>query len=210
MYDLEEQEQIDALKAWWAQYGRWVWLGVLLLVLIFGAFQGWRAWQDREAGKAGSLFEAVQTAALQGDMAKMLQAVHALEQAQPQSALATRAAFVVAALAHEKGDLSNTHEALQWVITHGKEPAMVDLARVREAGLLADDKKFDEALHLLQDNHTPEYLAMSADLRGDILLAQDKPGEARLAWRLALEKTQPTDILHQIVQGKLDALGGSK
>lgn len=210
MYDLEEQEQIDALKAWWAQYGRWVWLGGLLLVLVIGAVQGWRFWQNRQAQQAGALFEVVQEAVLQRDMPKSLQAVQALESAQPQSALATRAAFLVAALAHEKGDAANARQTLHWVVIHGTEPAMVDLARLREAGLLADEKKYDEALRLLQENHTPDYLAMSADLRGDILLAQNKPEEARLAWRLALEKTQPVEVVHQIVQGKLDALGGSK
>ncbi len=210
MYDLEEQEQIDALKAWWAQYGRWVWLGGLLLMLLVGAIQGWRAWQNHQAQNAGVLFEAVQGAVLQRDITKSLQAVQALETAQPQSPLTTRAAFLVAALAHEKSDGANARQMLQWVVLHGKEPALVDLARLREAGLLADEKKYDEALRLLQDNHGPEYLAMSADLRGDILLAQNKPDEARQSWRQALEKTQPVDVVHQIVQGKLDALGGSK
>ncbi len=210
MYDLEEQEQIDALKAWWAQYARWVWVGVVLVLLGIGAFQGWRAWQERQAQNAGVLFEAVQGAVLQRDLSKSLQALQALETAQPQSALATRGALLVAALAHEKGDLGNALQTLQWVVTQGKEPAMVDLARLRAAGLLADQKKYDEALHLLQDNHSADYLAMSADLRGDILLAQNKPDAARQSWREALEKSQPVDVLHQIVQGKLDALGGSK
>ena len=63
VYDLEEQEQISELKAWWAQYGNLV---VTLAVVAALASVGWQAWnwyQNRNAGEAGALYYAVQQAA---------------------------------------------------------------------------------------------------------------------------------------------------
>jgi predicted negative regulator of RcsB-dependent stress response len=49
-----------------------------------------------------------------------------------------------------------------------------------------------------------------ADLRADILAAQDKPAEARVAYKLALEKSLPNSNYRNVVQIKLDALGPAK
>jgi predicted negative regulator of RcsB-dependent stress response len=48
-----------------------------------------------------------------------------------------------------------------------------------------------------------------ADRRGDLLFAQNKPDEARKAFKTALEKTEIKNPARQLIQLKLDALGGS-
>ncbi|MGZ5140515.1 MAG: YfgM family protein, partial [Burkholderiales bacterium] len=55
-YDLEEQEQIDAIKAWWNQYGKLVMLGVIAFLLTIAAFQGWRYYRAQQADRAATLF----------------------------------------------------------------------------------------------------------------------------------------------------------
>ncbi|MDE2212273.1 MAG: tetratricopeptide repeat protein, partial [Betaproteobacteria bacterium] len=56
-------------------------------------------------------------------------------------------------------------------------------------------------------NHLPDFAPMTQDLRGDILLAAGKTGEARAAYQAALEKSKEGDVMHQIAKSKLDALG---
>ena len=85
---------------------------------------------------------------------------------------AARAAF-------ETGDFSASKVQLQWVIEHAREEEFRDVARLRLAGVLLDEKKYDEALALVKDERTPAFGALYADARGDILLAQGKRGEAR-------------------------------
>ncbi len=210
MYDLEEQEKVDALKAWWKDNGQWVWGIALALALGYAGFQGWRYYQRTQADKAGVLFEAVRVAAQQGDATKTLQAAKALQEAQPGSALAPRGALIAAAVSHAKGDNAAAQSELDWVVGHAKEAALADLARLRQAGLLADDKKYDEALRLLEANHEADFAALTSDLRGDILLALKRPDEARAAYTNAVEKSAAGDVLHQIAQSKLEALGESK
>ena len=210
MYDLEEQEKVDALKAWWKDNGQWVWAGVLALAVGYAGYQGWHYYQRNQAAKAGVLFEAVRIAAQQGDAAKTLQAAKVLQEAQPDSALASRGALIAAAVNHVKGDRAATQTELEWIIGHTREAALADLARLRQAGLLADDRKYDDALKLLESNHEADFAALTADLRGDILLALKRPDQAREAYKAAAEKSPPDDVLHQFAQSKLEALGDPK
>jgi predicted negative regulator of RcsB-dependent stress response len=41
VYDLEEQEQLDEIKAWWKQYRSVVLLVVVAAAVTVGAIQGW-------------------------------------------------------------------------------------------------------------------------------------------------------------------------
>jgi len=61
-YDLEEQEQLDELKAWWKSYGKMVGSAVLVLVVAYAAFQGWRIYQNKQATAASTEYQALQVA----------------------------------------------------------------------------------------------------------------------------------------------------
>ena len=57
--DLEEQEQLDQLKAFWNQYGNLVtWLLVILLG-GYAAWNGWNLYQRDQGAKAGSMFDEI-------------------------------------------------------------------------------------------------------------------------------------------------------
>ncbi|NDU86143.1 MAG: tetratricopeptide repeat protein [Ferrovum sp.] len=210
MYDLEEQEQIDALKAWWRQYGKWVMTGCMVGIFGFVGIKGWDTYQKRQAEAAGKLLEAVRVAARTGDAPKTLVAARVLQSQYDTSPLAARGALIAAAVSHVRGDDKDAEGELQWVILHSTEPPMGNLARLRLAGLWADQKKYDAALHLLTDEKTPEFAALTLDLKGDILLAMNRLPEARVAYKQATEKSQPMDALHQLDQTKWEALGGER
>ena len=55
-YDLQEQEQFEAIKAWWTDYGKLVMLAVIACLVTIAAFQGWGYYQARQAGGAATLF----------------------------------------------------------------------------------------------------------------------------------------------------------
>ena len=59
VYDLEEQEQLEDLKAWWKQWGNTI-AGVVIAVCAgVIAVQGWRWWSAQQAEKASVLYNAV-------------------------------------------------------------------------------------------------------------------------------------------------------
>jgi predicted negative regulator of RcsB-dependent stress response len=75
--------------------------------------------------------------------------------------------------------------------------------------VLLDEKAHDEALALLEAKHAAPLAAQYAALKGDILVAKNKAADAKAAYRLALEKTDPRNTaVRASVQLRLDALGG--
>ena len=56
-YDLEEQEQLDEFKAWWALHGKKVVTLVTVLVASYLGYQGWHYYQNQQAMKASTQYE---------------------------------------------------------------------------------------------------------------------------------------------------------
>ncbi|KDP83675.1 YfgM family protein [Cupriavidus basilensis] len=206
-YDLEEQEQLESLKAWWRQYGNTVTWALIAGLLAFAAWSGWNYWQRKQAGEAALLYEQVVKAAESRDVERIKRAAGDLEQKFGKTAYGPMTALVSAKVLYDAGDLAGAKTQLQWAIDHG-EGEYAHLARVRLAGVLLDEKAYDQGLALLKDEPPAPFVALYADRRGDLLAAQDKRSEARSAYQKALDKLSANDAaMRQIIQFKLDALG---
>ncbi|GAA4335532.1 tetratricopeptide repeat protein [Pigmentiphaga soli] len=208
-YDIEEQEQIESLKAWWGRYGNAVLTVLTAALLAAAAWNGWNWYQRREAAQAMGYFEALQQAAEAKDIARVKDAAGTLLDSYARTAYAPRAALLAAHAYAESGDTRSARAQLQWVIDHGDD-ALAAVARLRLAGLLLDEKNPDEALSVLSAAEPPaSFASLYADRRADILVAQGKRDEARAAYKEALDKLDPAADLRSSIQLKLDALGGA-
>ena len=72
--DLEEQEQIDQLKHFWNTWGTLISSAALVIALGLAGWNGYQFWQNRQAGQAAALLDAVDVAAASGDMGRLEQA----------------------------------------------------------------------------------------------------------------------------------------
>jgi predicted negative regulator of RcsB-dependent stress response len=207
--DLEEQEQLAQLKSWWATWGNLLVTGLLVVAVAFSGWQGWRWWQANQSGQASALFEQL-TKASQGKDAKAVRdASGELLEKYAGTAYASMGALTSARFFFDKGDLKDAKAQLQWVIDKSGSEEFRDLARLRLANVLLDEKSFDEALKLLEASHGASFDAQFALLRGDILVAKRKPVEAKAAYKLALEKTDAKNTgVRDSIQARIDALGG--
>ncbi|TXH28876.1 MAG: tetratricopeptide repeat protein [Elusimicrobia bacterium] len=223
-YDLEEQEQIAELKAWWKQYGNLL-LGILTLVSLgVVAWQGWNWYQRSQSQQAAAIYGVLQNALRDRDPQRTKTATGEIIEKFGGTAYAPLAALSSAKALVDAGDTKTAKLQLLWVAEHGKDE-LRDLARLRLAALLLDEKAYGEALKQLEGKATPGYAARFLASRGEILLAEGKRGEARNAYREALTKLDETDksgnsksSLHDRqassgyrdwLQAKLDALGES-
>ncbi|WP_459614595.1 YfgM family protein [Bordetella sp. 2513F-2] len=210
-YDLEEQEKLDAIKAWWARYGVMVVTLAVVVALALAGWWGWKAYHNYRANQAMGYFEALEDAARLGgadSAVRIKAAAETLRTDYAGTGYAARGALVAAeALAAQK-DVDGAREQLQWLAGRKNQPALQPVARLRLAGLLLDQQQYDEALKQL-DNPPAAFTALYADRRGDILAAQGKADEARKAWQQALEALGAGHPLTQVVQLKLDALSGA-
>ena len=120
------------------------------------------------------------------------------------------AALAAAKASFMTGEIEDAKKNLQWVIDHAREDEMRDVARLRLAGVLLDERKYDEALKVLSAKAGDAYAALYADAKGDVLTAQGKAAEARAAYQLALEKSDAGSPYRRLIELKLDALGDAK
>ena len=206
VYDLEEQEKIDSLKSWWRSYGTLLTIILAAFVTGIAGVQVWNYYQKQKTEQAAELYDSVLQAQGSGDPKKIGDAAGLLMEGFPSSGYASRAALISARASVDSGDMQTTKSRLQWTLDNSKEDELKDLVRLRLAGILADEKKYAEALGLLETKHGESFEGLYADLKGDILSTTGKITEARAAYQTALNKMSVKGTYYNIVQMKLDAL----
>jgi predicted negative regulator of RcsB-dependent stress response len=206
--DLEEQEKLEELKAWWRQYGNLILMSIIAVALAVAGWGAWRWYQRNEAQQASRLYETLAAAARAGDAKALRDAGGALTESYPRTLHASMGALAAARFHFSRGELKSARAQLQWVIDRSSAEDLRDLARLRLAALLLDEKEYDGALKLLEAKPLEAYAAQFAALQGDVLAAKNQPAEARAAYQAALEKAGEGGALRDSVQMRLDALGG--
>lgn len=209
-YNLEEQEQIDAIKNWWSDYGKLVMLVVIACLITVVAFQGWRYYRAQQAERAATLYSQLGEAERASDAKRVRDIAAQIMDKYGSTQYAGMAALAAAKAGVSTGEVEDARKSLQWAADHAKEEEMRDVARLRLAGVLLDEKKYDDALKLLSAKTGDTYTMLYADMRGDVLTAQGKTPEARAAYQLALEKTEQNSSYRRLIEVKLDALGEAK
>ena len=133
--DLQEQEQVDALKAFWAQWGNLI---IWAATIVLAAFAGWNFWLKHErdlATQASTLYGEMEVAAQSGDAARAATIFGDMKARVPKTTYAQQGALLAAKVQNEKGKPADAMATLQWVADNGNlENAAV--ARLR----LADRK----------------------------------------------------------------------
>lgn len=206
--DLEEQEQLDELKAWWKKNGALV-IGVVAAFVV--AVPGWKFWQAHKAQQAGeslALFERALQAAMADDTKLVKDTTGQIMENYSASAYAVPAAWLAGKANFGAGDLKSAQAQYQYAVDHADDPGLQQMARLRLAAVQLDQKDYDGALKTLAVEPAPAFAALFADLKGDILVQQGKAEDARAAYRLALEKIDPKSPMKPVVEAKLDGLGG--
>lgn len=205
---LEEQEQLDEIKAFWKRYGNAI---LTLLIAVLGSYVGWNYWQSYQQGqglKASAMYDELDKAVVARDAAKAARVFEDLKARYPKTLVAQQGGLLLARLQFESKQVDEAQASLNWVSDNATTEEYKSLARLRLAGVLMESKKFDEALRLLdQPGGAPAFDALVADRRGDILLAQGKKEEAGAAYTKAWKAMDAKVEYRRVVEGKLGALG---
>jgi predicted negative regulator of RcsB-dependent stress response len=205
--DLEEQQQIDNLKAFWAKWGNLISGVVTVGLLAFAGWNGWHEWQRRENVAAGRAYDAVE-AALQTQDTKAAAGLWAQMQTEhPRTTYTTQAGLVLAQSQIAQSQRDEATQVLTWVGTKGQPALLKELALLRLSGLHLEAERFAEAEKALAGIQDPAYAALVADRRGDLAQLQNKPDEARVQYEKAYLGLTDQQNYRRLVEAKLMALG---
>jgi predicted negative regulator of RcsB-dependent stress response len=207
--DLEEQEQLDALKAWWAKWGNLI-TGLLIAVLAgFAAYNGWQWYERTRAVDASAIFEELDKAVRNKDVARVERAFTDIKERYKSTAYAQMAGLAAAKSLYEGDKKEQAEAALKWTAENARDEEYKSMARLRLASLMIERKAYADALALLQAPASAAFAPLYADKRGDALLAQGKREEARVEFRKAFEGLEKTVNYRDAVELKLNSVGGS-
>ncbi|CAD5367330.1 TPR_21 domain-containing protein [Rubrivivax sp. A210] len=204
--DLQEQEQLDALKAFWNKYGNLVTWTLVLALGAYAAWNGWQYWQREQGFRAGAMFDDLERAAQAGDADKTGRVFNDLRERFPATAYAQQGALLAARVQFEKKQLDAAKATLAWAAEKG-EAEIRSLAKLRLAALQADAKQHDEALKTLDGAKSEGFEGLVDDRRGDVLLAQGKKAEALAAYQAAYKAMDAKVDYRALIDAKLTALG---
>ena len=205
-YDLEEQEQLDEFKAWWKKNGSMATSLVLAALVAYAAWQGYGYYQNTKAVEASALYqtlvvtELTKTTEIKAQSAKLMEDFSGTPYAGRAAVFAAKANFAAQ-------DSKSAKSQLEWATKNAKESAIKAIASLQLAGILYEEKSYDEANKVLAVITDKGYIGLKANMQGDVLLAQGKQAEAKKAYQAALDGLDAQGKMHQYTQQKLDSLG---
>ena len=204
--DLEEQEQVDELKALWKKYGAYIARSLIAFFVLYGLFQGWGYYQTKQSLGASELYQSI-VVLDEKNTKDILQKSQKLMDDYSGTPYAGRAAILFAKASYLEGNKDKAKERLDWATSHAKESATKSIALIQLGQILVEEKKYEDALKRVNDVENEGYLGLSNDLKGDILNAMGKKEEAKKAYQEALKRFGPKDPYAKFTQEKLESLG---
>jgi predicted negative regulator of RcsB-dependent stress response len=205
--DLEEQEQLDQIKAFWKQYGNLISSALIVVFGSIAAYNGYQYWQRSQAAQASTMYDQVELAALSGDAVKVERAFSDMKDKFGGTTYAGQAGLLAAKLLQEKGSADGAKAALVWVADKGADESYKAVAKLRLAALLVEAKAYDEAWKQVDGPFPKDFAALVADRRGDILMAQGKKPEAKTEYEKAYKAFEERTEYRRLVEVKLNSLG---
>lgn len=205
--DLEEQEQLDELKAFWKQWGNLI---TIVLTVALAAFAGWniyQRWQQNQASQAAALFDELERNAVAGDTAKLDRVFADMKEKYPNTSFAQQAGLAASKVYFEAAKPDQSKAALTWVAEKSSDDGYQAIAKLRLASVLAESAAYDEALKLLSGGFPAEFSALVADRMGDIYMLQGKKPEARAQFEKAFKAFDERAEYRRLVEVKLNSLG---
>ena len=208
--NLEEQDQLDALKHFWSRFGAAISTALTVVLLSLAAWNGYGYWQGRQAAQAAAMFDEVERAAGAADLVLAQRAFDDMKQRYASTSYAPQAGLLVAKLAIDGGkdDASAAAmAALQWVVDNASDDGYRAVAALRLSALMMEAKQYDLAQKTLEAVRAEAFVGLAQDRLGDLYALQNKQADAKAAYLKAFSSLDAASEYRRLIKIKLNALG---
>lgn len=201
IYDSEEQ-QVEALKAWWKENQNSVIIGAVLGTALI---MGWNYWQEqkqKQAEQASALYSELLNFASKDKKDSAEKVSEQLIKQHSSTAYANYATLMQAKIKVTAGDLEGAKKILAAQMKKG-DKTLQNVARIELVRLMLATKEYEKGLQLIAEvdpASTKSFAASYEELTGDLYVALDRLGEARTAYQNAIREGASSPLL----QIKLD------
>lgn len=204
-----EEEQIEAFKSWWKKNGMML---VVAVAVAVGGYFGWQAWKTNQANyisEASALYQnLVQASADLSDENNQKTVTFIAKQLAEDYGDTGYAMFGQLFLARvdaENGKYDEAIKALEDAIAKTQDVSFIAIANLRVARLMLQKQDYAGAMTRADQVSEEEFVAQKQELIGDILIAQGKRDDARVAYQKASESLG-VGVNHPLLDIKLKDL----
>lgn len=202
-----DEEAVEALKRWWKENGRMVVVGILLGVV---AVVGWRSWveyRQDQAVTASQAYTDVETASRSGDLERVRAGAGRLREEFADTPYAAQGSLLEARTLVTAGKPGEAVDPLSWTAENASDEQLRLLAALRLARVHTALDRPEKALEVL-DRDAGAFDGLYREARGDALVAAGRVGEARDAYRAALDAREEDAGDGRLIRMKLNDLSG--
>jgi predicted negative regulator of RcsB-dependent stress response len=200
-----DEDQVEALKAWWKEYGTAVIVGVVSGSLLISGYRYWNYYKTTQSEKASAIYEKILNDVSVGKMDSADQSTQTLLSDYTISPYPAISSLMLANLYIEKKNYGKAKEYLASTIDVARDEAMVHVARLRLARILfSQENNAKEALALIDNKETNGFSSQYNELKGDIHMSTGNTAEAIMSYNKALAGSNISGDYRPVMQMKLD------
>jgi predicted negative regulator of RcsB-dependent stress response len=197
-----EKEQLEEIRAWWAEYGRYIIAGVVLAVgLLFGYNQLQNSRLEAQVA-ASALYEELAVEVSEGDLQEAETIANELVTDFANTAYAHQSRLAMARLYMDKNRDEDAAEVLRELVAMHGNSELRQIGRLRLARVLLYQDKPGDVVELLAEQDEPAFNGLYAEALGDAYAALGRVEDAAEAYQRALADVTQT-VNRGIVQMKL-------
>jgi len=198
-----EKEQLEEMRAWWSEYGRYVIAGVVIAVGLLIGFNQHQSNKLAAEMEASALYETLGGHVADGNLDSAETVADELASNYANTAYAAQSKLAMARLYMDRNRDQDAADALAELIEMRGNNALRYVGRLRLARIMLYQDKAQEVIDLLADqDDNSAFAGLYAEVRGDAHAALGQIAEAGDAYRVALADTSQT-VSRGLVQMKL-------
>ena len=203
---MTEEEQLDAIKAWWQRHQRWITTMLLSVLLLVAGYRYWHWHTDKITRQASMSYERLMVAVSNQDGQAIEAYAKTLAKEYPKTVYGDAAQLTLAKYWISESKWADAQHLLETVAFHAKMPALQQVARIRLARLYLENKAYDQALKYLEKTKSSMYKPLIDELKGDVYMATGRYQEAEMLYRDAREETKARGIGNVFLDMKVNEL----
>lgn len=185
MHYQTEEQQIEAIKNFFTKHNNAIWAAFLICMLAFMAYRYWDWHQIKVKTAASTLYESMMAASTQDNHKNVIAYAVQLTSSYDNTIYGQAASLLLAKYDIKAAKLNAAKNKLQHVIATANLPALKQIAALRCARILIDEKKYVAAMKILEKLYDKYYEFLIYELKGDIFSAGNNLTKARKAYKKA-------------------------
>lgn len=203
---ITEQEQVDAIKAFFKKHSRLIALGLLVLLILLTGYRyfSWR--HENIRLQASTLYDSLMNASAHQDTKQISAFSETLIQNYGTTIYADFARLILAKYEVESGNLDKAKVSLSAVLSTANSMTVRQIARIRLARILLSEKQQKKAMQILSIIDDKHYQSLVDELYGDIYLSLNDRDQAQAFYQKAKIAGEHQGRVSELLPFKLSAL----